>query len=332
MDQTLTELEPAEQPPVRRKSAKVTALLVVLGSGFVAWAALPLADLDSNRYTAALVALTPYAVPLGLVVTLLALVLRRWLTALVVGAVAVALVTTVVPRAIPDSPTPVQGVPLRVLSANLYFGEADPVRVVELVRDNQVDVLSLQELTPDEVEALDAAGLRSLLPHRVFQDHAGAEGSGIASRFPLRELSLVPPTTMRQPSALVDVPGPRDVEVVAVHPVIPVGSDSNGDWVRELNALPHAGKTPRVLAGDFNATLDHSPLGALLTRGYRDAAAITGSGLSPTWPVRDTWLAPPPVTIDHVLISDGIAVQDYRTFEVAGADHRAVLAHVVVPG
>ena len=327
MDQTLTEREPVPEEP-RRKSPAVTALLLVPSLAFVAWAVLPLADLDTNRYTAALVALTPYAVPVGVVLALLCLVLRRWLTTLVVGLVTAALVATVAPRAIPDTPTPVQGVPLRVMSANLYFGEADAARVVQLVRDNQVDVLSLQELTPAQVAALDRAGLPALLPHRVFQDHAGAEGSGIAARFPLRELSLVPPTALRQPSALVDLPGPRDLEVVAVHPVIPVGS--TGDWIREINGLPHAGRAPRVLAGDFNATLDHTPLGALLSRGYRDAAAVTGAGLSPTWPVRDDWLAPPPVTIDHVLVSAGVVVQDFRTFEVGGADHRAVLAHLVV--
>jgi endonuclease/exonuclease/phosphatase family metal-dependent hydrolase len=84
-----------------------------------------------------------------------------------------------------------------------------------------------------------------------------------------------------------------------------------------------------VLAGDFNATLDHSPLRGLLGRGYDDAAEITGDGLRPTWPAADAWR--PPVTIDHVLVSGGIGVQRYETFTVSGSDHRALLAHVVVP-
>ncbi|WP_349253359.1 endonuclease/exonuclease/phosphatase family protein [Saccharopolyspora erythraea] len=330
---TLDDVEADEdREPGRRKSPAVTVLLVLAALVFAGWAALPLTGYDSNRYAAALVALTQYAVPAGLVLVVLALVLRRWLTTLVVGLVTAALVASVAPRAIPDPPTPVQGTPLKVMSANLYFGEADAARVVELVRSNRIDVLSLQELTPELAAALDRAGLGELMPHRVFEAHAGAEGTGIASRYPLRSLALVPPTTMRQPSALVDLPGDRDVELVAVHPVIPVGSDTVGDWQREITVLPHTpaeSRPPRVLAGDFNATLDHSPLRGLLGRGYADAAEVTGAGLRPTWPRADAWL-PPPVTIDHVLVSEGVVVQDYRTFEVAGADHRAVVAHLVV--
>ena len=40
----------------------------------------------------------------------------------------------------------------------------------------------------------------------------------------------------------------------------------------------------RILAGDFNATLDHPELRAVLDRGYVDAADAASGGLKPTWP------------------------------------------------
>ena len=337
VDRTLAdEFEELGAPALTRRppgGTKVTIALGFLALIFLAWAAQPVLDLDTNRFGAALVALTQYAVPMGAVLALAALLLRRWLTTLVVVVATLALAATVVPRAIPDAPTPVRGAPLRVLSVNTYFGGADAERIVDLVRDNRVDVLSLQELTPEMVTALDRAGLGRQLPHRVFDAVSGAEGSGLASRYPLRELSLVPPTTMHQSSALVDMPGGREVEIVATHPIIPVGSGTTVTWRKEISALPapaKAGDTPRVLAGDFNATLDHTPMRELLGRGYLDAAEVTGGGIAPTWPVRRA-LKSPPVTIDHVLVSGGIVAQDYRTFEVGGADHRAVLAHLAVP-
>jgi endonuclease/exonuclease/phosphatase (EEP) superfamily protein YafD len=335
MDRTLLverEQEPEERPRRKPGGTAVTVLLLLAALGFLAWAALPLAGLDANRYTVALVALTQYATLAGIVLTLLGLVLRRWLTALVVGLVTAALVVFVAPRAIPNV-TPAQGVPLRVLSLNTYFGEADAAQVVDLVRQNQVDVLSLQELTPEMVAALDAAGLSEELPFRVFQPGPKADGSGIASRHPLRELSLVPPTTLAQPSARVDLPGERDFEIVSVHPLYPMGQDTAQVWGRDLRALPApaADGTPRVLAGDFNATLDHTRLKYLLGLGYTDVAEVTGGGLHPTWPGPGSWF-PPPVTIDHVLTSKGVEPQSYRTFEVAGADHRAILATVVLTG
>ncbi|MFD0918781.1 endonuclease/exonuclease/phosphatase family protein [Saccharopolyspora rosea] len=325
--------ELGEPPRRKRGGAPVTALLVLFAAAFLGWAALPLLGLDVfDRYTIAFVALLQYAVPVGVVLALVALVLRRWLTTLVVALAVVGLVAFVAPRAVPDAQPTTPGTPLRVLSLNTYFGRADAAQIVDLVRRGDVDVLGVQELTPELVAELDRAGLGQVMPHRVFHAGPAADGTGIASRFPLQELSLVPKTTLHQPSARILLPGGKSVEFVAVHPLYPVGADTADAWQRDLAALPeppHDGAV-RLVAGDFNATLDHTPLRALLGRGYRDAAEVTGAGLQPTWPRPDQWL-PPPVTIDHVLVSGSAAVRDYRTVPVRGSDHRGILADVVVP-
>ncbi|TDD52225.1 endonuclease/exonuclease/phosphatase family protein [Saccharopolyspora elongata] len=333
MDRTLV-VEPERDDPPRRKPGGrvVTVLLVLAAIGLLAWATLPLSGWDSGRYLVALAALTQYAALTGIVLALLAVILRRWLTALVVGLATAILVLSVAPRAIPDA-TPAQGVALRVMSLNGFFGGADAAQVVDIVRQNQVDVLSLQELTPELVAALDDAGLAETLPHRVFQPGPKADGSGIASRYPLQELSLVPDSTLAQPSARVQRPGSPAFEIVAVHPLYPVGRNTAEVWDREMRELPAPATdgTPRMLVGDFNATLDHTRLKYLIGQGYTDAAEATGDGLHPTWPGPGTWF-PPPVTIDHVLTSGGIAPQSFRTIDVAGADHRAILATVVLTG
>ncbi|MDA3624769.1 endonuclease/exonuclease/phosphatase family protein [Saccharopolyspora sp. WRP15-2] len=327
---TRTLAEPEEERLERRKpgGGVVTALLALVSLGFLAWAALRLAGMEFDRYTVALVALTPYALLTGAVIALLALLLRRWLTLLIVGLVTVALAFSVVPRAV-SSTAPAQGVALRVLSINTYFGQADAAAIVDLVRQHEVDVLSLQELTPELVGRLDAAGLGAELPHRVF--HAGpmADGSGIAARYPLRELDLLPKSTLAQPTALLQRPGSPPVEIAAVHTLYPMGADTYSRWRQEmidLGQLRLTG-TPRVLAGDFNATLDHARLRSLIGTGYTDAAAATGSGLRATWPAG--WF-PPPVALDHVLTTPEIAPQSFDVFPVSGADHRAILATLVV--
>ncbi|MFR9728497.1 endonuclease/exonuclease/phosphatase family protein [Saccharopolyspora sp. MS10] len=321
----------ADHPPRRRRSRLVTAVFLLLVLAVAGWSAPVLLGFDTaNRGTIALVATLQYAVPAGAALTVLGLALRRWLSTLLVGLLTAVLAVLVLPRAIPDSPTPAQGSPLRVLSVNLFFGRADAAQVVRLVREGEVDVLSLQELTPEAVTALDRAGLERLLPHRVLRSGPGAEGTGIASRLPLRELALARPSALAQPSALIDLPGRRDVEFVAVHPLYPMGPGTAEVWARELDELPRPngeGGPPRVLAGDFNATLDHSPLRALLGTGYEDAAEVTGGGLVPTWGTG--WF--PRVTIDHVLTSGGLVAQAYSVHDVPGSDHRAILAHLVVP-
>ena len=97
-----------------------------------------------------------------------------------------------------------------------------------------------------------------------------------------------------------------------------------------LAAQPRAepSGTVRVLAGDFNATLDHAPMRRLLSSGYRDAAATVGVGLVGTWGPYDGDLIPP-VTIDHVLVDRRVAVAAVSVHPLPGGDHRAVLAELV---
>jgi endonuclease/exonuclease/phosphatase (EEP) superfamily protein YafD len=309
----------------------LSALIVLLTVGFLLAAGLRLLGIDGNRYMVAVTALTPYTAAVGLLLGCFALLGRRWAAGTLVLLVGVVLVSAVAPRAFPDSRPVGVGVEVRVMSVNLLAGQADAVGVVAAVRDYRIDVLSLQELTPEAVVRLDRAGLRALLPQRVFQAEPLGFGSGIASRFPLVGRVLTPPGAMRQPGALVDLPGRQDIEVVSVHVEPPVVSAGPEAWQRELAGLPDRdiNGPPRVLAGDFNATLDHVGLRRLLANGYVDAADEVGAGLEPTWPAGKFW--PPPVTIDHVLVDNRCPVDTYDVLPISGTDHRAVVTKFVVP-
>lgn len=137
----------------------------------VVWTAVRWSGLDAVTPLAQLVSYTPYAAAAAVLPVLLAGVLRRW-CALAVGlTVLVALAVAVLPRAMPADRG--RGVPdaaaLRVLTVNLLYGEASAVAVVDLVRREHVDVLTTQELTSEGIAELDAAGLVTLLPHRVLR-------------------------------------------------------------------------------------------------------------------------------------------------------------------
>jgi len=102
------------------------------------------------------------------------------------------------------------------------------------------------------------------------------------------------------------------------------------DWSSALESLPSAGAgAPWVLAGDFNATLDHAELRDVIDRGYRDAGDAAGEGLEPTWPVGGRHM--PPVTIDHVLADRRLGIADYEVLGLPGSDHRPVYARLVLP-
>ena len=82
-------------------------------------------------------------------------------------------------------------------------------------------------------------------------------------------------------------------------------------WESDLALLAQwcAGPTPAIVAGDFNATLDHSAFRAGTT-GCIDAAEQRGAGLIPTWADPDRpEMRPIGPQIDHVLATNGISAE-----------------------
>jgi endonuclease/exonuclease/phosphatase (EEP) superfamily protein YafD len=309
-----------------------SALAWVLVAPWTVWAAWRLLGLGGGYPVVAVLSVTPLAAPGAALALVAALLLRRRAPAALAALSLAALASSVAPRAIDDGErAPAGARPLRVLSLNLLGTGARPAEVVALVRRTRVDVLSLQELRPESVTRLEAAGLRRALPGRVLRPRPGAAGNGLYSRFPLRAIRPPSDTYFAMAAARIRAPGAVAVEVVAVHARAPTGSEAIDDWRDDLDKLPGApGSGPlRVLAGDFNATLDHRELRRLLDRGYDDAAEGAGAGLRTTWPSGRR--LPPLIAIDHVLLDRRAAVGDVSVHEVPGTDHRGVLAEVLLP-
>jgi endonuclease/exonuclease/phosphatase (EEP) superfamily protein YafD len=139
------------------------------------------------------------------------------------------------------------------------------------------------------------------------------------------------PGCFEQPTVQLAVAGAGPVELTAVHTMPPVAFPrAVRDWTRDLAGLPAPdASTLRVLAGDFNATLDHAALRAVLRTGWADAAQRTGRGLSWTWrPLRLPW---PRLVLDHVFVDPRIGVAAVDLVRVPGSDHRALVADLVLP-
>lgn len=312
-------LDTTTEPVTKKRRPRLMSWLV---AGLLAgWALVRLTGLEAGWPLTQLMTLTHFGAVLALL-SATVLFFRDRLAALVALVAAAAMVAVIVPRVVSD-PAADGGTALRVLSSNL-FGRADPAAVVDMVTRLDVDVLSALELRPGQVALLEAAGLGRLLPYTVLEEAEGPAGSGIYSRYPLTKIDgLFTPVGHNMPAARVALPsGP--VEVVAVHPNPPLPRLYD-EWNVSLAALPDAAPG-RILAGDFNASLDHHAFRALLDRGYTDAAAQVGKGLVPTWPRGRA--IPPIITIDHILVDRSIGVRRVEVLDVPGTDHRAVFAEL----
>ncbi|MFL1431671.1 MULTISPECIES: endonuclease/exonuclease/phosphatase family protein [unclassified Nocardiopsis] len=326
----------AEQAGARHRSRPVTVLVGLVAAGFAVFAAVRALGLESGFPLVPLLAYTPYVAGAAVLAVTAAGVLRRWVSLAVLAVAATVLVAAVLPRAVTFAVTDMGGPALRVMTFNALGGGARVDEIVDLVREQEVDVLALQEATPEVLADLTASGLDDLLPYVVDHSGPGVTGSTVHAALPLTDAgSLRGPNGFAMPIAALEVPDAEyggAVEVVSVHTPPPLDPGFVANWEAEMAALtaPPPQGVRRILAGDFNATLDHAALREVLDAGYLDAAAALGEGMRPTWPVLGRTL--PPVTIDHVLVDPAMGVDDLEVVEVAGSDHRAVIVTVTLPG
>jgi endonuclease/exonuclease/phosphatase (EEP) superfamily protein YafD len=237
------------------------------------------------------------------------------------------------PRAVPCGQPPAAGPVLRVLTANLLVGRALAEAVVELTCRKRADALFVQELTDDAEAGLQQAGLGDLLPYRVTQPVPYGTRGSIYARYPLRGGPPAAPPSAARCTARLDLPFGQFVHLACIHaapPKPPWSPGATARWRSQLSALPAPGDNPLILAGDFNATVDHAQFRRLLRRGYVDAASQAGNGLSLTWgPRPDRRLNL--LAIDHVLIDRRCAVVTTSAHWLTGSDHRALYAELRLP-
>ena len=225
------------------------------------------------------------------------------------------------------------GRPFTVVTLNMALGMADAPSVVALARRENADVIALEEMTPEAVTRLRAAGIATDYPYSFTAPAPEARGVGIFSRHPFLESGTEHEWELGAVSASIDLgsgvsSAPR---VFAVHVPAPWPQRS-AEWLATLGLIaprvtPIA--QPVLVAGDFNATLDHVPFRAMLTASrLTDAADEAGAGWLRTYPANRAF--PPVIAIDHVLVR-GAAASEVHTVTVAGSDHRAVVATVQLP-
>lgn len=293
------------------------------------WALVRSFGLEGGPLTIAMV-FTPHAAIAALLVFGIAVALRNWAAASLTALATACLVAAVLPRAIgSEIERPSGHETVTVLSANVYLGSADPGALIALIDRLHPDVLSVQELTPSFARRLRDAGIDHRLPHSMLMAQPRGRGAGLYARFPLTPLARQTHFLFRMPRAMVVLPDGRRLRLIAVHPEPP--NISVDRWQEALDSLPTAGiRIPWVLIGDFNATLDQAEFRDLVDSGYRDAGDATGKGLEPTWPGPDKF----PfglITIDHVLSDSRLGVAEYGVENLAGSDHRAIDAQLVLP-
>lgn len=224
------------------------------------------------------------------------------------------------------SSTPGQG-EVRVLAFNTLYDGAGPDTVAGLVTAYGADVVVLPETsaaTTSGAAAL-AGGDFQVFHHQVDAGITSATGLLVASWLGTYGEPQPDPSGGLGSFTVRPVAGSDGPPITAVHAWPPTG-DAMPRWrddtvwaVRRCK-----GGEGAIVAGDFNATLDHPALRSLPP--CADAAAERDAAAVGTWPAGwPRWAGAP---IDHVL-ADARAweVVSFSVLDaVGGSDHRPVLA------
>jgi endonuclease/exonuclease/phosphatase (EEP) superfamily protein YafD len=307
-------------------------LAAVLGAG-AAVAVLPdRFGLDRWHPFTALAALRPQTVGgTALVAGVLSAFRGTRPAAVGVGAVAAlgaaGLVSRVARRAPRDAETE-----LLVLAANVWDGRADAGALATLIARERPDLVSLPEsgegFREKLMPLLDGLGYRSWVSTEPGKPDGWSVTLLVAERVGEVEVGSGPELRRQHLWARGGLLGDRTF--YAVHPQAPMARWQARVWNRDLASIARwtAALPAPIVAGDFNATLDHGPFRACLS-GVRDSAEGTGKGLTGTYHAGiPRWAG---IRIDHVLIPRESVATRYEVVDLPGSDHRGVLVGLTCP-
>ena len=218
---------------------------------------------------------------------------------------------------------------LTVATFNMQWGNREFGALDEWLDWADADVVCLQEVAVESREHLEQ--LRAEYPyvsHSPVADrwNVGTWGTLVLSRTPFLSTRLLEaPETIERPSMEVSVDlGGEALTLRTAHPPRPGRGERTlrrNLVLRQLAGEDWGGHG--ALLGDLNVT-STSPVfrEILATSGLRDSRA--GRGRQPTW-TTSKHLAGLEIAIDHVLVTDGLAVTSRRFRSVEGSDHRGVV-------
>lgn len=323
-----------------RTRVRLLAALALVALAFAVLTLVVRANPASNMPALIVAVGAPYTALGALAVLVMVALRRRVLLSLIAAVVAIASLAVQVTWYYGGRPPDVgDHATIRMLSSNLFKGQADPSSLVGFAQEN-ADVITVAELTPEAVERFAQFGIDETFAHSLLMPAPGAGGIGIWSRYPLTALSAPKLWRVKMPGARLRVPGVRfDPLLASVHVMSPVAGDQNtvDDWRLGMASAKEqltffgrvADPAAVIIGGDYNSTPDLRQFRDLLADGeYRDAVEQTGAGFAPTYP-SDRWY-PPIITIDHVLIRNA-AAESIRTVDIPGSDHRALLTTIQIP-
>jgi endonuclease/exonuclease/phosphatase (EEP) superfamily protein YafD len=218
------------------------------------------------------------------------------------------------------------------MSYNVWALNEDTAALAAVIRQEQPDILLLQEATTPIINALNFE-LAGLYPGgRLHIVHQPNMGQAIISRYPLTALDSIYNKGRVQKVVTHTPNGP--INIWNVHPHAP-----RVWWYqyKQISALTDdivAVDGPLIVGGDFNTT-DQAETYHLVNQHLRNAHWEAGWGFGFSWPahaprIKRVPIITPMIRIDHIFYNDHFFVRMAKTLsDSGGSDHFPVVAELL---
>jgi len=278
--------------------------------------------------------------------TLCALALRAVRLAAVAALTSVVMLGPVALSYVDSAPAPKDAPILTVLSANVLRGRADTAAIAQQARDNDADIILIQEATPHFAQSL-RAELALDYPFIEEASRTGAYGQLTLSRLPFIAPAEHYPqgelAQMFEPRAIINPADPqirsviefggREVIIQNIHLTSPGGVGAVAQQLEQARWLADWGRseqTPALMMGDFNSAPTSAHSAMIRRAGWRDAFASVGRGRGATWPAIGLLSHFPGVRIDHAYSLNRLTPIECRVLDSHNSDHRPVVARFII--
>jgi len=238
------------------------------------------------------------------------------------------------PNAAVRQPT---GPHLTVATYNVNFGMPGPERTLGAIEAVDADVLCLQE-TNVQWQRFLVPRLKRSYPHMRFRSAAGAGGMAVLSKYPFKDVAILPPAEGGWFSAWVvrvESPvGPLQMVNVHLHPAlsekfqVTVYAYLATRDVRKREIRQHVGSLDRslvtIILGDFNEPDDGGAMEWVGKQGFANALGQFDRR-SPTWVWQAGWITLRD-RFDHIMYDRRLDCLNARVVSKGASDHLPVVA------
>lgn len=215
---------------------------------------------------------------------------------------------------------------IKLTSINLLSSNGEFSKVHRYIKHQDPDILILQELNELWLIALDTSLQTFEFQHSIpRRDNFGI---GIYSKLPINDVKEVVLNEYSLPSIFVKLKGDNVFQLLATHPLPPVGKEQfearNDQFAKITQLAKDQNKYPLVVIGDLNSS-SFSRYFKKLVRESNLKDSRNGFGVQPTWPSN---LSIVRTTLDHCLISKEFEVHNRKVGTHLGSDHYPISLEV----